>query len=405
MTTKIKLFDLLGVRVRKVRTGSELIFINELNKYAKRLLDAELDLSDIHVDKQLIMGEHFSYVTSKGLVFSKPVDLDELVDYSRSIRFYFDTIIDEIAFVECDLANQKVVYSFNQDVKVNNILHRDNRSQGYVSLYALLVVKAYQQGNGLPKLIIDHENYNNQELEYVDLNILQDYGNKLLKDKIEIKSSSYWGYQPEWEAFVLYHRQLGLMNGDYSTVEKYNYMNKNFEVGDAVLYYTTTKVAKGKQMNKLEACYPAVIRNINSHGVLLEYFPIVQTKLTRSMELIRVDEEFQEDERQSIYTDEDFERFYGCRENFSYTELGVGTCTFLERSFIIKPIETDGTTQYFHNGSGIDAVELGTPDTIYAVLEDQGVKFNKEKFKEEFFTSKGKEPVYEQYTSKRLANM
>ncbi|MNW63497.1 hypothetical protein D3C74_417120 [compost metagenome] len=52
------------------------------------------------------------------------------------------------------------------------------------------------------------------------------------------------------------------------------------------------------------------------------------------------------------------------------------------------------------NSGELISVKLDTLDTIYAVFEDRSVKYNKEKFLDEYFISRGKTPIYNKYAKR-----
>lgn len=399
----VGLNDLLpfASKVKKIQTGSELLFAYELGKYAHLMLGMELQLNDVSISKELLRGEHFSFVVSNGLDVGFQTERTELADYSQSAPFFFTKTVEGVAF--SSVTPEKVTYSFNHDTVANFVLHQQDRSAAYVSLVAYLIVKSIKEGVPTPKLLIDHEAYNQTELEYVDLFVLKSYGNCLLQDLVEIKYSNNWGFQPDWEAFVIQHRQRGLMNGDYTVSEKHRFLKKNFQVGDVVLLYQRTKGARGKTINQLKGCYPAVIQSFDEHNVRLSYYPIIATRMTRHMELEEVIRDFESEDRDPIYTHDDFEKFIEVTETCSLTEIGVGTCTYTETTFFIHPVDKDGTQQYLKTPEGRDLVFLSTPDTIYAVFEDRGVEYNKERFLQMHFHSKGKIPVYEEYMERLQA--
>lgn len=402
MTNHITMNELLptGVKIRKIQTGSELLLAYELNKYSKLMLGRELKLTDVTIAKELLSGEHFSFVVMNGLDVGFVPARETLADYSKNARYFFTETIEGVALSK--VTPEEVVYSFEYDTNANRKLHNENRSASYVSLMAYLMVKAKAEGVTTPKLIIDHENYNQSELEYVDLFVLKMYGNKLIENLVDVKYSTAWGFQPEWEAFVIYHRQRGQMNGEYTVTEKFKHLRKNFEVGDVVLMYRRTKGAKGKTINQLKSCYPAVIRYMDSNTIKLEYYPIVQTRLTRHMELDEICRNFEDEGRESIYTMEDYERFTTSTITYNLTEIGIDTKTWIEQTFIIKPTDFDGSYQYIRTPEGLDMLFLSTLDTIYAVFEDRKIDYNKDKFLHNHFTSKNREPIYEQYMA-RLA--
>lgn len=398
--TKVSLQELLlfAGKIRKLHTGSELLLAYELDKYLKMMAGKSLDLSNVTIAKELLSGEHFSFIVNH-MQLDIPIDRTMLADISKVHRRFFTQTVEGVAFKK--VSDDEVVYDYYHDINANKIMRDDHSSAAYVSLAAYLIVSSYLKGKEMPKLIIDHERYNQREMEYADIFILKDYGNRILKDKVEIRYSTAWGYQPEWEAFVMYHRQRGEMNREYSIPEKFRYLKKNFEIGDVVLLYQRRPKGARGSISRLESCYPAVIRYYDSNVVRLDYYPIIQTKLTRYIELREVDERFLREGKESIYTDHDYERFVVSSETLPLVDVGVGTHTFLESTFFIKPLDTDGSYQYFENPQGgYDKVWLSTLDTIYAVFEDRGVDYNRERFLDTYFRPYNRIPVYDQLVNR-----
>ncbi|UGB29963.1 hypothetical protein [Metabacillus sp. B2-18] len=381
--------------IQEIATGSELLLAYELGRYAKHLLGKELSLTGISISKDLLSEEHFSFVVSNGLDVGFEIERKELADYSKNARYYFTKKVDGVDFKA--KTQKQVVYDFEHNTEANRIMQGDNRSAAYVSLIAYIMVKSLRDEVPTPKLLIDHETYTHQNLEYVDLFILKNYGNKILKDLVEIIYSQAAGAQPDWEAFVIFHRQKGLMNKEYTITEKFNHLKENFEVGDVVLYYKRKKSAKDDTIKKLTHCHPAVISGIENGSVKLEWYPIIQTRLTRRVELDEIKQISKERKKESIYMFDDYEDFTICNETFHLTELGIDTCTFSELNFFIKLIDFDGSHQWLKTNEGEKYVWMSTLDTIYAVFEDRGVDYNKEKFLSTYFQPSNREPIYDQY--------
>lgn len=395
---EITLNELLPKRIRKIQTGSELLLAYELDKYSKIMLGKTLKV-DVSIAKELLSGEHFSFVVQNGLDVGMDITGLKLADNTKFTRVAFTGTVSGIQFSK-DTA-EEVVYSFNHDQSANAILHYDNRSAGYVSLVAYLIVKAHAEGVAAPKLTIAHSEYNQSELEYVDLFVLQKYGNKIIESLVTVEYATSWGFQPEWEAFVIYNRQRGFMNGEYNVNEKYKHLKKNFAVGDVVLLYKRSKGSQGKTINKLKSCFPAVISYMDNQTVKLTYFPIVQTRFTRNMELSAVEQDIEDDGRDSLFTEEDYARFDRPTVTFNLTEVGVDLCTFVEQDFFIKPLDFDGAYQYFVTPNGSTHVHISTLDVIYAVFEDRKVDYDKERFLAEYFN--GRQPIYEYYKEQLIA--
>lgn len=389
---KINLNELLPKRIRKIHTGSELLLAYELDKYARIMLGQEV-VVDVSIAKELDDSDHLAYVVQNGLDIGKEVGTLKVLDPKKTSRAFFKDTVTGVKFTS--ISEEEVVYDFNFDQRANAILHYDNRSAGYISLMAYLMVKAKAEGTSIPKLRIAHADYNQSELEYVDLFILKDYGNKIIENLIQVDYSTSWGFQPEWEAFVIYNRQRGVMNQPYTVHEKFKHLRKNFEVGDVVLLYKRSKGSQGKTINKLKSCFPAVISYFDNQTIKLAYYPIVQTKFTRAMELTAVEEDLEAEGREALYTEEDYERFDRPTITFNLTEVGVDACTWVEQDFFIKPIDSDGSMQYFRTANGLTHIKVSTLDTIYAVFEDRGVEYNREKFLATHFN--GRQPIYDFY--------
>ena len=387
----ITLSELLGKRVRKVYSGSELMFFYELSKYCKEILNKNLVFEDIQIVKELRNSEYFSYVYSKGLNFNYIPNSNELVDITDISRKFFNSDLSGVVFES--QTDKEWIYNYNTDRTANLVLNKYNRSAGYVSLYAYIFVKFFKEGKNPPILFLKNTSPKQEELEYVDILILMNFGNCLLKDKVKIQYYREVVTQPEWEAYVIYHRQLGYMTSEVKSADKYKYISKNFEPGDVVLYYKTEKAIKSKTIRKLLCCYPAVINGIGKRGIVLTYFPEITTLLTKKRELQKAEELCGGEYR---YSHEDYNRFPCCSIDLDYMDFGVDIYLYLEDEFILTPQEgVDTFEQYIVDKNGIEgAYEMNTLDTIYAVFEDRHISYNKEKFIETYF-KKGK-PMYDE---------
>lgn len=388
----ITLSELLGYKIRKIQTGSELLLIYELNKYCNLLLDAKLTIEDTTIVREVILGEHFAFVynnTNMNLNYEKGQE-EFLADYKSTSRKYFTRDVLGVVFAKKD--DNIWVYRYDTDRDANLIMNGYDRSAAYVSLYAFMVVSCFRDKKPLPKLRIESTNHDQPEMEYVDLLILQYYGNKLLLNKVEIQYGYKILVQPEWEAFIMYNRQLGYMLTESNAQEKFKYAQKHFKVGDVVLYYKKDKKVQTKSIRKLLECYPAVIDNITKEGIKLTYYPIIETRLTRRRKLEEVERSLKDDFKYSI---EDYLNFPKCELFLDYADLGVDVLSYVEDFMILKLMKgTDTTIQHIVADKNEEkSVELDTLNTIYAVFEDRGVKYNKERFLELHF--KKEKPIYD----------
>lgn len=392
----IKLKDILpeGKRLKTVMTGSELLFLNELDKYTTLLLGKKLDLTGVTILKSLQKERLFSFVVYQGLNVGFDVDMSTLKPYGDIVKTLFTQTVDGIVFKEN--TDEVVHYDFSIAPVENRKLNGDSRSSAYISLVAYVIVKAYMEGKKLPKIIIGEHNYVIVNLEYHHLYILENYGNKLFKGLVEYRGSND-KIQVHWESYVMLQRQKGLMCRPYSPKDKLKYIKKkNFKEGGVVLLYTRTNCTKGNTITKLESCYPAVIDKITDTEIHLRYYATVETSLTRYMKLAQIDEE---SDGNSGLLDVDFDRFVPSRCVYDLTTIGIEGFTYDESVFIISPIDSDSTKQWLSNSRGQDHVTLSTLDTIYAVFEDRGVEYDREAFLDKYFRSKNRIPVYDEYKS------
>ncbi|MNL91101.1 hypothetical protein D3C81_08290 [compost metagenome] len=395
---KISINDLMLGRkkIKSIVTGSELLFIYELNKYTKKMLGKELDLEGLQVSKNLLASEELAFVLRQGLSLGIDLTNITLTDYSKHEKLFFTSTIEGLLF-EKD-TDEEVVFNLYCDYAVNNQFNRDFLRGVYVSTLAFLIVRAKLKGTSIPKLVIKNiKSLINDDC--VHMEILRGYGNKFAKDILEIQ---YYSENDEkhsvWVSYVTCNRQRGVMNRKYSSAEKFRLLKKNFEVGDVVLFYRTKKYNEGKTIADLCSCYPAVIEAYTSNSIVLSYYPTVETKLTQVTELSMLEDDLGLDDDDSCFGVNDYTKFIECKESCSLLEIGIDVYTFTDELFILKPFDSDGTYQYFRTPEGGERVWLSTLDTIFAVFEDRNVSYNREKFLQTYFYSKNRVPKYLEYS-------
>jgi hypothetical protein len=360
----------------------------------------------INVSDNLKKTSQFSFVVQSKFVNDLPLDGIQLVKFNLG-DFLLKT--QNVLKADIKFEDRHVYFNYKSDVKANRDFRGKSRSAAYVSLMAFVLVKNFIDDKPNRKLIIDQEVHDQKDGEYTDLIALQTSG--ILPEPIlEIKFQSQGVVQLPWETFVEGNRRKELMNREYSSKEKYAYLLENkLAVGDVVLLYSRTfKVKKnenstGKKrstIGSLKSCYPAVIESCDEKFVTLRYYGSVETKLTQRTRMEQLVDKIED--LKGWFTPDDFERTSSNVETYSLDAIGVGTCTYLEDTFIFKPVEGDSTEQLFkdNSSSGLISVKLNTLDTIYAVFEDRGVKYNKQKFLNEHFTLKGRTPIYDKYAKR-----
>lgn len=386
---KIKLSKLLNVEVTQLSSGSELMFVLELSKYCESLLDKKLDLSDITVDSRLLSSDYFGYVYSKGLNFKQKPILDN-IDLAAVSRKFFNSDLSGVVFEK--KTDKEWLYDYITDKHSNIVLNGYNRSGGYVSLYAYMVVKFYADKKPIPMLTLRNSSPKQEELEYVDLLILMYYGNHFLNGKVNIIFSKMTVNQPEWEAYIMYHRQMGEMVAETPSNEKYEYVKEHFNVNDVVLFYRTEKYVKSKSIRKLVSCFPAVITAIGERGIALTCYSDITTLLTKR----RMLEEAEAEVEGYKWLPEDYSRFSVSNIQLDYNDIGVDNLFFVEDEMIMTPFDgIDTFEQYVVDKNGVEGLyKMGTLDTIYTVFCDRNVKFDKKSFLKKYF--KDKKPIYDE---------
>ncbi len=387
--------DFLPRKIKRILSGSEILLAYELGKYAKLMLDRDFVLG-VPIERDLTKSEAYSFAIANGLDLGFTVDKSRFTSHIAKQKLYFTGTVEGVTLVKD--TPEEVVYDFNHDPLNNRVMHGDSRSTAYVSLLAFLMVRAYQRGEAMPKVVFGTETYSQKEREYVDIYILAGYGNKIAEDMFAIGSKPAYGYQPEWEAFVMYHRQLGHMNREYSPEEKFKYLQSTFQPGDVVLRYMRSNIKEGESIFQLDSCFPAVIQSFDKDEVRLVYYPFIQTRLTRDKTLSDLEEDLKDDYGTSILRDEDYARFQESRETLSLHELGVDLKTFREQFLILRfydSMNQDGSDQYLKTPTGYDRLFMTTLETTYALLEDREIWYDKERFLSQYF--KKTKPVYDEY--------
>ncbi|KUP22084.1 hypothetical protein [Paenibacillus sp. DMB5] len=384
-----------GVNLTEFKTGSELLLACELGKYTKLLLQEDLSVAGVNVADEFKKTSHFSFVVKSKFVNDLPYGDIKLAKFNHG-DFLLKT--QSVARADIKFKDRNVYFNYNSDVKANREFRGKTRSAAYVSLMAFVLVKNFIDQEPNRKLIIDHEEYEQKDGEYTDLIELQK-GGILPETILKIKYKTQGVVQLPWETIVKDYRSKGLMNREYSPKEKNNYLLTNgLEVGDVVLLYSRNiNPYKGDTIGSLDSCYPAVIKSFNENTLFLRYYCNVETKLTQRTRIDRLVDKIEGLEE--WLTPDDYDRTVTNERRLSLTDIGVGTCTYLEDTFIFKPpMEADITVQWFKDKDNqLVEEKLDTPDTIFAVFEDRGVKYNRDKFLKEYFTSLGKIPIYYKY--------
>ena len=114
-------------------------------------------------NKEVIQGEHFAYVYRNCDINLNYQRGESLADYSKTERKYFNGDLSGIVFEK--QTDEEWVYSYHTDRSANIVLNGYNRSAGYVSLYAYMVVLSYKEGRKVPKLRLKNLSHKQEDME------------------------------------------------------------------------------------------------------------------------------------------------------------------------------------------------------------------------------------------------
>ena len=380
----MQLSEILGKPIKRICTGSELLLAWALNKYSKVYLQEEVTLDGLVLLKRLQYSEQFAFLVSQ----KYPVGAydEKCLCRFNPKRFCGEGIIKDITLTE-----ENGCYIFNWQASAANRIafHAMNRASAYVELLAYVIVMNYKNKTA-KKLIIEQGNYTEETDEYSNLLILKEYGNRIAENLLELHSNVYHFKESECQAFYAYYKQRGYMLNKISTAVKYDYAKKNLAVGQVFLLYKRYK-------GEMTCCYPAVIQEITDKGIRFTYYSVVETKLTRRVKLEKVREKHGD---LSVYDREDFEAFHSKTMELLWDEVGVDVCAFDENFLLMPLMDADGTKQAFRlSDDTVTVLFLNTIETVYAVFENRGVKYDKQWFLTKYFPN-GAKPIYDKIIEK-----
>lgn len=395
--------------IKEILSGTELLLAFELDNELQRQLGERIEL-DVSIAKEVSKNGFFSLVRDldekrnnknndvsyKSALFTEEQLALPRAPYGTLMRKAFDKDVSQAKFEV--YTDEKIVYSFNSFQRENMVLHNLDREYGYVALMARILVDFYKRGIEPPKIEIAHRTYSAENMEYDSLLILKLYGNKIFEDILEVNFAEDKTYQPNWSSYREYCSQIGRMLKTATPVQKFKYLNKKYEVGDVVLLYKRTKL-NGGSTGVLKNCYPAVIQAFDKNSITLEYYPNVDTLQTRYFELSNVEEDLDTDNVDSIYREEDYKSFVRLSETFPLISIGINDLTYTELTFILDVLPFDGKNQYYNIDGVLRYVDMDTIDTVYAVFEDRGVPYNKERYIKKYFTANRREPLHDKLTN------
>jgi hypothetical protein len=385
----IHINEVLPSEIKEVKTESELLLIFEVWKYIQKIENSRVSFNNVTISPRLYETPHYKFIFENGLRFGNAPDSNISIREVEDSFFPKDKYLFDIAFKS--ITDEQVTYDYYFNSDKNKILHKDDRSKAYVSLVARLIVDDFLNHRKKPRrFLIDHSDYQHSEDEYVELFILQNYGNRILKDIIDIKYPHNSKPQAEWVSYVSHQRRLGNFIEKSEVEDKYKYLMNNFIKGDVVLLYT---LEKGRnKIKKLKTCYPAIIENFNETQISLNYFSPIETTDTNICRLL---------DNNLDPSEHTIKLEPRAAKNLLLEEVGLNHLFSNESTYILRPIDSegqpidnDGTIQYFKIDNQYHRIWLNTIETIYAVFKDHNVQeFNEVRFKNIYF--KDRTPIYD----------
>lgn len=389
----VSLDEVLGIPCKTLLSGTELLLVSYLQYYLVQETGKMLTLGTTTVDARLLKSVYFY----KLMLSSVDMPLYNDLDYKECT----DAEIfegDTYGVVMAEKTSSRWVYNISTNATINHsIMNKDTKSTAYVNLLANMIVNNYKNKNHAV-LYINNTGYSPQPFEFVDLTILQEYGNKWV-DSSMLCIQSRREDNFSFETFVSFYRQLGVMRYEgYSLKQKYNFAARNFIVGDVVFLYTRNKAGSRKNpkdIRELIGCYPAVIRNISGHKISIEYYPYFDNKLTRKKEM-----EQAEQTNRVVQNAGEYRKFYSRKADYLWSDLGIDVLTGGEINFIFRVLPSDGLYLWMFDGNEDVRVWHDSINAIYSVFKDRGVEFDEKRYFSRYM-GVNTVPIYKQYIIKQ----
>lgn len=365
----------LGKDITELQTGTECSLVAEVAYYLKAI--GKTLVCDVRIKEELP-----SVYTHRMVDMGVKMDVGASV-YNESM-FYTKS---RPSFESLELSKTPTDWSLNVNTNTfkNGFLNH-YRGLGYLPLLAYFLVNKWEtKTKGVLRLITPGQ----LASYYLELFVLKYYGNKLADTCISVENTDIG--QADWFAYIAVQRQFGYGYEKSSVFDKKKWFD-DVAIGDILLLYSIGS-SSDRSSRRLQSCHIARVDKITNSGVSLAVFTQVETVLTQvyRVSTSNFDKSY-----------DDYTRFPTMIHNYGYQSLGVGNYFYDEDYLVLKPMIDDGSVQLMvlpteSNGWDIEKVELDTLETIYAVLENRGIKYNKERFLAEYFTPRGVVPFYEKY--------
>lgn len=416
-------------QLKKVYTVSELLLLDAINTVGMEFYNVHLDATGVHVMKDVKNTLAYKHMLEKlGVNDESGINASLKAKYGYGGMELSDLTIKEwLPIANAEFLDRALNLEFdkskeqtnNEWVFIRTPLAAENHwvfkgffAQGYLQVVAQVALYNYFHKTKIKLTVWDGctSKSDNKaaslrdDMEYSHLIILRDRGNRLLvqdrDDENDNREINFYldfmdkrGSSQEWAAYCAIYKMQGLFATKYDSKVKYNDFKSRFAVGDVILVYS--RVAGVKKNNAassryVNTCYPAVVLEITPTHVSFVKYICIKTKLTAYKQFKHMLAQGGGD----LISPDEVYNFPKASCTRRWEEVGVEGHTFNENEVIVTPMADDATYQYIIDNKTDVPLRLNTLETIYAVFEDRGVQYNKEKFLNTYF--KGKVPIYDQ---------
>lgn len=363
--------------VKTLMTGAECEFVGSCAFYLKMLRGDSVEL-DLDINP-LVRADYIDRMQDLGVeIKDRQCGNYKVADFCRPMDKVMSYVINK--------TNTDWVFDvFDNQLENNHVGY--NTGSGYIPLMAYFAVSKMLAGEkGQLRLVTrlsgaDH---------YINLIILRNYGNRLVNDMLSIENCNL--EQADWVAYVKMQKSFGRMATDSDSTEKQKWLKEHdVQKGDILLLY---EIEKGASISNREitACHMVVVESYDSMSIQYTYIGTTELVLTQ-IERVSKTEFMQKSVKE-------YQDFFKQTKSLSYTSVGIEYLTYEEDYMLMLPTGDDVSCQLMilpgENGKWeLRQVVLDTLETIYAVLENRGIKYSKERFLNKYF--KGKVPYYDRF--------
>lgn len=161
---------------------------------------------------------------------------------------------------------------------------------------------------------------------------------------------------------------------------------KYFDEGDICFLYKHDKGLVDDPIKSIKSCKIARIDKVTKQGVTFSVLNRIDTPISLKKHV-----EAMTDRARELYEEDgNYYRKYSLqKETLSWQDFGVESRIHLEEYFIGTLNCDDSTVQWFEKDGREFQLELSCPDSVYAILCEYGIEFNRERFEEMYFTEGG----------------